>query len=1150
MSESTAASSASAKKQPPQSRLKQLTSASTWVSPFRSQPGEEEGTSSKKKVNLYKQFKEDNKVEHIKVPAKFAHHPTLEAEERKKKKQAKAPKSAKTTTESKDKSATGDKTESEEKKLEDNSKEKLITDESATEKLPESKGTATTEGLSIEEKFEKQFEEKPTNEGPSIEEKFEKQFEEKPTTKGLSIEQKFEQQYEKNTTNDVPSTEQKEKATTDETGSQKQSENAQEKSATDEGLERKLTNESRETLLKEEDQDAVKSPEAEAKEALKASDKDLADAKKVSQEEEDLAQEHLEGDDEIVDQIKENPVDVDVPAQTKYEPVERPNQEILDKLKDKPVLLRHYQELNATAIGSLANDLDDPKKVIELGSGLRLTQEQLLDMAAKRVAPVITSINDEVSKTRQEDEIKRQQLLDEKVKKHEGKLKSDFDKYAAKVSKRKDAIDQEIERKLANIANLVKTSDENAAKFEEKTKAEIETAANEYEERETKASEKHVTDKETLEKNHEELLATKKQELEGSKAEQEKATQEIQDLKQKKTDLTEKNSELDTEIERLKQKLEEEKARLKDLTAQHESHQEAIEVNQNQSKELNDKIGGYQKDIDDKKTTHKGLVAEVGALGALLGAFAAKLSDINSDKPNRTERLTEAKNKHISWQREKDQLAEEAAREHERQRAHASQEYETRKHQEELERQRQKEEQERLEKEEQERQAKLEEEERKKQEKLEAEERERQAKLEEEERQKRAEEEAKAKEKKEREQKQANVAEKLKQKEAKQRDLEEERNKHDSLYQKGSFAGGESEYHEAQKGRLNDEITNLQKIKQLREERSTYTGDDPKSDELDKLIKERQKAIKKIENKQAQPSLNERAVAEEPKSSKNLVSSGTGAAAGTAFGQDLIDKQSKLPSAKENPGADYDLNKKGAIHDADKSVPNFEKDEKKDSKSKSGLGSAAIVGGAVGAGSGAAIGAASGTASGIPSDKSASLAKERSNSLSDRFKGWGRRLSRDKTPIEKKEQVPTDKSKAVGVSKDSKPTVATNKENTIGVAPRGDDTIGGVNANDSENKTGSARVIPKGESQTVGGVNANDIESKDFHRPAAATAAGAKEQPRRDDASWEVQSVYEVVSDAEFEANKNDPNYLSVSEEDYTKHKEKEKKVNLLGKIF
>ena len=135
---------------------------------------------------------------------------------------------------------------------------------------------------------------------------------------------------------------------------------------------------------------------------------------------------------------KENPIElVDQPSQFKYEPVELPNKETLDKLQDKPVLLKHYQELNAIGVGSIANRIEDPNKVIELGSGLRMTQQQLLDIAAKRVAPVITNINDEVSKTRQEDEIKRQQGLDNKVKKHESKLQSDFEKYLGKIGKKR-----------------------------------------------------------------------------------------------------------------------------------------------------------------------------------------------------------------------------------------------------------------------------------------------------------------------------------------------------------------------------------------------------------------------------------------------------------------------------------------------------------------------------------------------------------------------------------------------------------------------------------------------------------------------------------------------------------------------------------------
>ena len=177
---------------------------------------------------------------------------------------------------------------------------------------------------------------------------------------------------------------------------------------------------------------------AEPKEVSAASEVEEQKLEKDAAEPEIQDGEALKGDDNIEKQIKENPIElVDQPSQFKYEPVELPNKETLDKLQDKPVLLKHYQELNAIGVGSIANRIEDPNKVIELGSGLRMTQQQLLDIAAKRVAPVITNINDEVSKTRQEDEIKRQQGLDNKVKKHESKLQSDFEKYLGKIGKKR-----------------------------------------------------------------------------------------------------------------------------------------------------------------------------------------------------------------------------------------------------------------------------------------------------------------------------------------------------------------------------------------------------------------------------------------------------------------------------------------------------------------------------------------------------------------------------------------------------------------------------------------------------------------------------------------------------------------------------------------
>ncbi|KAM9898302.1 hypothetical protein OXX79_006381, partial [Metschnikowia pulcherrima] len=51
------------------SRLKKLTSSSTWTSPFRNPSG---------KKNIVKEFKDNNSVSQLHVPKKFTSHPNLD----------------------------------------------------------------------------------------------------------------------------------------------------------------------------------------------------------------------------------------------------------------------------------------------------------------------------------------------------------------------------------------------------------------------------------------------------------------------------------------------------------------------------------------------------------------------------------------------------------------------------------------------------------------------------------------------------------------------------------------------------------------------------------------------------------------------------------------------------------------------------------------------------------------------------------------------------------------------------------------------------------------------------------------------------------------------------------------------------------------
>lgn len=337
----------------------------------------------------------------------------------------------------------------------------------------------------------------------------------------------------------------------------------------------------------------VVEPETEATEAKTVEQDAEAELPEVEPE--------TEAAEAEADEIAEEPV---AEAKKAFEPVDDKNKEVVEQLKDKPLLLNRYEALNATAIDSVSRRIEDPNKVVDLGSGLKMSQEQLLAIAAARVAPVLANIDDEVKKTRSEDEIKRQQEISGKVKSHENKLLAEFDKHVRKLGKKKEKFDKDIDDKIADITRLQRNAEKNALDFKTQTEGEIETANTEYADREAKAIEKHGVDHETLLKNHEELEATKKQELEDAKLNQEKTTTEIEELQEKKSGLDNKNSELLTQIEELTTAYNAEIARLDELKAKFTEKQEAVSKNLATKDELDSNIAKSKQAVSAKKESH------------------------------------------------------------------------------------------------------------------------------------------------------------------------------------------------------------------------------------------------------------------------------------------------------------------------------------------------------------------------------------------------------------------------------------------------------------------------------------------------------------------------------------------------------------------
>lgn len=417
-------------------------------------------------------------------------------------------------------------------------------------------------------------------------------------------------------------------------------------------------------------------------EVEKADPKDEGEEEFESEE----AEMKLEGDDNIEELVHENPIEIPTQPEMKYEPLDPPNPEVLEKLQGEPGLLSHYNELNAAAIGSIARNLDDPKKVIDMGSGLKLTQQQLLDIAASRVAPVLKNINEEVSKSRDEDEIKRQKSLAKKVASHDKKLLGIFQKHVRGIDKNKAKFDKEIELKLKELDSKIKATHTSASDFETTTKGEIEKAEEDFKKREEEAVEKHGVDKETLNKNHEELAATKKQEIEDAKENQEKTTQEIEELKEKAVSLEDSNSKLESEIDDLKTEVEAKTAELEELKSKHEEKLSSVESNKKAVGEINEKLSTARDQMSQRKAKHDKIAAEVGVLTGVLAAYASKLTQVKTSNESHGSRIAEAKQKKADWDKEKEELARKSARESESRRLALIEEAQTQKVKEELER--------------------------------------------------------------------------------------------------------------------------------------------------------------------------------------------------------------------------------------------------------------------------------------------------------------------------------------------------------------------------------------------------------------------------------------------------------------------------------
>lgn len=354
----------------------------------------------------------------------------------------------------------------------------------------------------------------------------------------------------------------------------------------------------------------------------------------------------------------------------KYTPVNQEDTR-MEQFKDQPAMLQRYVDLQAQGVASLTKAADDPNALIDVGGGLKIRQQDLLDMAAKRVAPVLANINEAVGKTRDDDEEKRLAALAAKSEAHETKLSKDLEKHKSKIEKKRTAYLKKIDEQKENISRMKKGVQTRSADHKLKVEGEIEGLHADSKHREERAGEQHESDKDTIHKNHDELVATKQQEIADSKQRHADTTTRIEELHEAKLKFHDHNSELQTKLEALQKQADEQQTKVDEVKGKYDAEDVIVKKNEEKIAGLRSKIGELKTEVETKRKERDGLKLAIEALAVLIAGYLTTLATLQNDKQVRSERLKDAQQKNKDWETHKSALALEVAAEHEKQRLQA-----------------------------------------------------------------------------------------------------------------------------------------------------------------------------------------------------------------------------------------------------------------------------------------------------------------------------------------------------------------------------------------------------------------------------------------------------------------------------------------------
>lgn len=357
-------------------------------------------------------------------------------------------------------------------------------------------------------------------------------------------------------------------------------------------------------------------------------------------------------------------------------PMAAPPIAIPENIKTKPKLVGKYHENMKIASQVLnKNKVVNAGRRIDLGAGLILTEDQIYELAKKKLEPVMGQIDERVAENLKRD-AEAAAKVEEGIKiRDEGVVASQLAAYKACVDNETAIVQKTHDDAIAALDLKDSTSKQQTEDHVQQETEGIETDATDAEKAETDAIELHDSQKENLIATVADLKETKTKELESTKAKQIEETELAEKLDTEGQSFSSKADDLEKEVAEKKAALE---ARIKQV--------EALISTKTEKKESIRAVTKKRKTADRSfgiiSGKHALLASNVAVLGGQVGlmnsrvaAHDTKINHFNTTgKEALQSKKVEATDAKTSWGEEMKQMRLEEAQKQERLKIEAEEE--------------------------------------------------------------------------------------------------------------------------------------------------------------------------------------------------------------------------------------------------------------------------------------------------------------------------------------------------------------------------------------------------------------------------------------------------------------------------------------------